>query len=413
MFRPLSCYIGLRYLRPQRRRGLVSFMSFASLTGIALGVAALIIILSVMNGFELELRDRLLGMSEHVSVTVPAGRDDAPGDVRARVAAVPGVEGSAPYVSLQGMLVAGSQMQPALIRGVDPAQEPAVSDVADLMQQGSLDALEPGESRIVLGRFLALRLGVAPGDGLTMLVPRIVDGRPYPEYVAVTVAGVFEAGIADHDSSLALVELGEAARLSRAGDGAQSIAVRVADPMRAPDVRAALEAELGPAFEYSDWTEEHASLFQAVRMEKTMMAIILMFIVAVAAFNIVASLMMVVTDKQRDIAILRTYGLEPRRVSRIFFVQGAVIGVAGTVLGTALGLIGTLNIDTIVPWLESTFNFQIMPGDVYYLTRIPWDIELTDVTTIAVFALAIAVLATLYPSRRAARIPPAQALRYE
>lgn len=413
MFRPLTCYIGLRYLRPARRRGLVSFMSFASLAGIALGVAALIIILSVMNGFELELRNRLLSMSEHVSISASDGALENPAELAERIAGVPGVAASAPHVSLEGMLVAGSEMRPALIRGIDPAQERAISDVAEFMQRGSLDALEPGANRIVLGRFLALRLGVAPGDRLRMLVPRVVDGRPRPEYAGVTVAGVFEAGITDHDSRLALVELGEAAALAGLAGRGETMAVRVTDPMQAPEVRAAIERELGAGFEYTDWTVQHASLFQAVRIEKTMMAIMLMFVVAVAAFNIVASLMMVVTDKQRDIAILRTFGLEPRRVSRIFFVQGAVIGVAGTLTGTALGLVGTLNIDTVVPWLERTFGFQLMPGDVYYLTRIPWDIELADVTTIPLLALGIAVLATLYPSRRAARIPPAQALRYD
>ncbi len=390
MFRPLSCYIGLRYLRPRRRRGLVSFMSFASLTGIALGVAALIIILSVMNGFELELRQRLLSMSEHVSVSSPEGALADWRGLAERVTAVPGVEAAAPYVSLQGMLQAGGPMQPALIRGIDPAQERAVTDVAAFMQAGSLDALEDGEHRVVLGRYLALRLGVAPGDRLRMIVPRIAGGTVDMQFQAVTLAGVFEAGIADHDARLALVALGDAAALASLDGRAGSLAVRVADPMQAPDVRAALEAELGGAFEYSDWTEQHASLFQAVRVEKTMMGILLMFVVAVAAFNIVASLMMVVTDKQGDIAILRTFGLEPRRVARIFFVQGAAIGVAGTVLGTVLGLTGTLNIDTIVPWLEGTFGFRIMPGDVYYVTSIPWSLELADVVTIVLLALGIA-----------------------
>lgn len=413
MFRPLSCYIGLRYLRPRQRRGLVSFMSIASLTGIALGVAALIIILSVMNGFELELRQRLLSMSEHVSITAPEGGLEDWREIQERIAGVPGVLGSAPYVSLQGGLVAGGEMRPALIRGIDPAQESAVSDVADFMQAGSLAALEPGERRIVLGRFLALRLGVGPGDALRMIVARVKGGRVDTELTGVTVAGVFEAGIADHDANLALIEIGEAAVAAGLDAGARSVAVRVADPLRARAVRERIRSELGAGFEYTDWTEQHATLFQAVRIEKTMMGVLLMFVVAVAAFNIVASLMMVVTDKQRDIAILRTYGLEPRRVARIFFVQGAAIGVAGTLLGTALGLAGTLNIDTVVPWAERTFGFQIMPGDVYYLTRIPWVIEAADVTTIPLLALAIAVLATWYPSRRAARVPPAQALRYE
>jgi lipoprotein-releasing system permease protein len=260
---------------------------------------------------------------------------------------------------------------------------------------------------------LALSLGLRPGDAVTLLVPRVTNGRMTPRYAAFTVVGIFEAGIQDHDANLALVHMSDASELKGLAGAAEGVAVRLDDPLTVVRFHAALRPPLDPSWRYTDWTEEHKNLFTAIHIEKLMMSIILMFIVGVAAFNIVASLMMVVIDKQKDIAILRTCGLDPRRVARVFLVQGTVIGIAGTVLGTALGLLLAFNVDVIVPWLETTFGFQIMPGDVYYVTEIPSEVHLFDVVAIPLAAFAVAVLATIYPSRRAAAVSPASALRYE
>jgi lipoprotein-releasing system permease protein len=411
MFKPLECFIGLRYLRSRRRRGVVSFMSAASLIGIALGVAALLTILSVMNGLETETRTRLLSMSAQASIVAPHGLGDWE-EVGRRLATLPGVAGVSPFVALEGMLAAGTSLKPAMIRGIVPEDE-RDSDLTRFVERSTLDQLVPGERRIILGRVLALNLELKAGDTVTLLVPRIANGRVVPRVASFTVAGTFEAGIQDHDAGLALVHMRDASDLEGLNGAAEGVAVRLDDPLRVQEFRAAVGTSLDPGWRYSDWTEEHRSLFTAIHIEKLMMSLILMLIVGVAAFNIVASLMMVVIDKQKDIAILRTYGLEPRRVARVFLVQGAVIGVVGALLGTVLGLILATNVDVIVPWLEHTFGFQIMPGDVYYVTALPSEVHVFDVVAIPLAALAVAVLATLYPARRAAAVAPANALRYD
>jgi lipoprotein-releasing system permease protein len=276
-----------------------------------------------------------------------------------------------------------------------------------------LEQLRPGSRRIVLGRFLALNLGVATGQTVNLWLPRVENGGFSVRPAAFTIAGVFEAGVQDYDSNLAITSLEDASELKGLGGRPEGLAVRLTDPLAAPQFLAAIRETLGASFTYTSWTEKYGSLFRAMRIEKTMMAIILMFIVGVAAFNIVTSLMMIVNEKEKDIAILRTCGLEPARVVRIFFVQGALIGLAGTLAGVVLGLLLAFNVDTIVPWLENTFNFKIMPGDVFYVTEIPSEVHLTDVVLIPLLAFAIAMLATIYPSRRAARVAPAKALRYE
>lgn len=413
MFQPLECFIGLRYLRSRRRRGVVSFMSTASLVSIALGVAALIVILSVMNGFETELRTRLLSMDAHLTVADPrAGLPDWRVQ-RSELEAEAGVLGVAPYVLLEGMLAAGTNLRPTAIRGIDPAIESAVSDLDRFMQVGSLDVLEPGARTIVLGRLLALTLGVDVGQRVRVLVPRFVDGRPRPRLEPFVVAGVFEAGIVDNDANLALVHIDDASALKGLEGRPEGLALRLADPMLAPAIQQRVAGRLAAGQVATSWTEQHRSIFRAIRIEKIMMTVILMFIVAVAAFNIVASLMMVVTDKERDIAILRTCGIEPDRVARIFFVQGSILGFVGAAAGTVLGLVLAVNVGVIVPWLESTFDFQIMPGDLYYVTAIPSEIHAGQVALVPLLALAFAVLATVYPSRRAAAVAPAQALRYD
>jgi lipoprotein-releasing system permease protein len=412
MFQPLEWFIGLRYLRSRRRRGVVSFMTVASLLGIALGVAALIIILSVMNGLETETRTRLLSVNAHATIASRAGIDDWR-SWQTRLKDTPGVTGVAPYVAIEGMLAAGTNLRPALVRGVEPEAERAVSEIERELVIGSLAELTPGAHRILLGRSLALRLGVSVDDTVTLLVPRASEGRVLPRYAAFTVAGIFEAGIQDNDSGLAFVDLRDASELKGLRGAAEGVAIRLANPLDIESFRALEEGKLPPEFKYSDWAEDHRNLFTAIHIEKTMMRIILMFIVAVAAFNIVASLMMVVIDKQKDIAILRTCGLEPNRVARIFLVQGAMIGLIGTLGGIALGLVCALHIDVIVPWLEDTFHFKIMPGDVYYVTQIPSEVHLFDVLTIPAAAFLVALLATLYPARRAAAVAPAVALRYD
>jgi lipoprotein-releasing system permease protein len=412
MFQPLEWFIGLRYLRSRRRRGVVSFMSVASLLGIALGVAALIIILSVMNGLETETRTRLLSVSSHATIASRTGLPDWR-MWQQRLAAISGVAGVAPYVTLEGMLTAGTNLNPAIVRGIEPDEERKVTDIERYLVAGSLVDLSPGARKIILGRVLALRLGLSPGDSVKLLVPRVLEGRVRPQLTAFTVAGIFEAGIQDNDANIAFVNLTDASELEGLDGAAEGVAVRLDDPLAVEQFRASLASSLGPELRYSDWAADHRNLFNAIHIEKTMMRIILMFIVAVAAFNIVASLMMVVIDKQKDIAILRTCGLEPKRVARIFLVQGAMIGFLGTAGGVALGLVCALNIDVIVPWLESTFRFKIMPGDIYYVTEIPSEVHWFDVLSIPAVAFLVAILATLYPARRAASVAPADALRYD
>jgi lipoprotein-releasing system permease protein len=299
------------------------------------------------------------------------------------------------------------------VRGILPSEEAASSDLAQIIEPAALESLLPGERRILLGRALASSLGVDTGDPVRVLVPLVVNGSVRPELRVFTLAGVIAAGVPDHDTSLALVHLADASELKGLDGAAEGVALRFDDPFRVREFAAAERASLEPTWRYSDWTQEYRNLFTAMRIEKLMMSIILLLIVGVAAFNIVASLMMVVIDKQKDIAILRTYGLDARRVARIFIVQGAAIGLVGALLGVGLGLALAYNIDVVVPWLEQTFNFRIMPGDVYYVTELPSEVQLFDVIAVPVAAFALAILATLYPARRAAAVAPAIALRYD
>jgi len=413
MFQPLECFIGLRYLRSRRWRGLVSFRTAASLLGLMLGVMALIVILSVLNGLESETRTRLLALSAHATVTRPGGIGDWH-ELERRFASAPGVVAVTPYVRLEGMLSAGGLgLRPAVVRGILPAEEARASDLTNVIEPRALETLVPGKRHILLGRVLAANLGVDTGDPVRVVIPLVVNGLVVPRMLDFTVGGVIDAGVPDHDTTLALVHLADASELKGLKGAAEGVAIRFADPFRVREFAAAERPSLEPTWRYSDWTEEYRNLFTAMRIEKLIMSIILLMIVGVAAFNIVASLMMVVIDKQKDIAILRTYGLEAGRVARVFIVQGAVIGLVGALLGVGLGLLLAYNIGVVVPWLEQTFGFRIMPGDVYYVTELPSEVQLFDVIAVPVAAFALAILATLYPARRAAAVAPAIALRYD
>jgi len=414
MIRAVEIFIGLRYLRARKQTGFVSFITFISLAGIALGVAALIVILSVMNGFEGELRERLLSMTAHGQVTARSGQIDDWQRIRTAVTEVPGVVAAAPLVEMEGMVRTGYSLNGVLVHGVLPELEADVSGRTVNFVEGSLDVLKPGERGIVLGRFLAIELGVRIGDGVVLLIPRPAgDGTLEPVLERFVVRGVFEAGVQDHDASLALVHLDDAAHLLGADGAVTSIRFLTSDVMQAPAVSARITGRLGSAYVGSDWTIENESYFRAIRLEKMMMSLLLSLIIGVAAFNIVASLVMVVTDKTTDIAILRTLGMGPADVVRVFFIQGATIGWLGVFLGVVAGVLLAINVPTVVPALESFFGFQIMPGDVYYVSAIPSVLEREDVLIIAAAAFVLTSLATLYPARRAALVNPALALRYE
>jgi lipoprotein-releasing system permease protein len=379
------------------------------------GVAALIVVLSVMNGFEQELRARLLNLTSHAVVTAPGGRLREWQPLLERIEATPGVAGAAPYVEVQAMLAHEGVLKGTLLRGIDPDLEASVSRVEQHLVAGSLSQLVPGSDQLVMGRLLAARLRVGVGDSLTLLVPTGSDTgtRLVPRLRRFTVAGLFDVGMEEQDGVLALAHLEDAAAARGRPGEVSGLRVEMDDIFAAPRLARAIAAELGPGYEARDWTTENASYFRAVRIEKTMMTIILSLVVAVAAFNIVATLVMVVTDKRAEIAILRTMGLSPGSVMRVFLVQGATIGAVGTLLGVLLGVPLALNVGTVVPALESLFGFSVLPADVYYITRLPTDLRLPQVAMVTGIALALCLLSTIYPSLRAARTEPAEALRYE
>lgn len=413
MIRPLELFVALRYVRSREAGFFVSFITWVSLLGVALGVMALITILSVMNGFEGELRGRLLSLSAHATIVAADGGVLDGEALAAAARRTAGVAGAAPYAEQQALLVHGTEMSSATLRGIDPAREGSVTLIDRSLVSGSLAALVPGSNQVVLGRALAFRLRVNPGDELTVMVPAAGgDGELTPRIRAFTVAGVFEVGLQDHDATLALAHLDDVGALM-AQRGATGVRLRFDDVFRAPAAARALAATLGPGLESRDWTLENASYFRAIRIEKTMMTLILLLVVAVAAFNIVAMLVMVVRAKRTDIAILRTLGLAPRGIVGIFLAQGVLIGWSGALLGIAGGVAIAANVGAIVPFLENTFGFRIFDADVYYVTEIPSRIEAADVIVVAAVALGLTLAATLYPALRAARTEPADVLRYE
>ena len=416
MYRPLEAFIGLRYVRARRRNGFISFISFTSLLGIALGVTALITVLSVMNGFEREVRTKILSMTAHATISGFDGnlKGDWQGLAR-QAAASPSVLGVAPYVQREAMLTRGNLVRGALLRGLLPEEEPRVSDIARFMQVGSLEQLEPGRFGIILGIGLARALAADVGSKVTVVAPQAVvtPAGVAPRLKRFTVVGIFQADHGQYDGGLALVHLDDAARLFRYRDAIGGLRLKLAEPLRAPVTSRALARDLGGAFWVVDWTQLNANWFRALKLEKTMMFLILTLIIAVAAFNIVSTLIMVVTDKRADVAILRTLGASPASVMGIFIVQGAVIGVAGTLLGMAGGVALASNVETLVPRLEAALGRKILPPDIYYITEVPSELHWNDVGVITTLAFVLTVLATLYPAWRASRTQPAEALRHE
>ncbi len=415
MFKPFELFIGLRYTRARRRNHFISFISLTSMIGVALGVAALIVVLSVMNGFEQELRARILGMTAHVMLSGFDGNLDDWTAARQQSLRIPRVQGAAPYVEGEAMLRNGRAITGALLRGVVPSLEPTVSEVGSHMLAGSLKDLQPGAYGVILGSALARELNVQVGDPVDAMVPQatVSPAGIMPRMRRFHVVGIFEVGMYEYDRSQALIQIEDAQRLYRMGTSVSGLRLKIDDIFAAPVVAQQVARTLRGGYFVSDWTQHHASFFKAVRTEKTVMFVILTLIVAVAAFNIVSTLVMVVNDKRGDIAILRTLGASPYSIMAVFMVQGALIGIVGTLIGVVSGVLLALNVETVVPFIERLSGMHFMAPDVYYISELPSQLHWQDVVRIAVVALLLSFLSTLYPARRAAATDPAEALRYE
>ena len=415
---PYELILGWRYTRAgraTRRNGFISFISGVSMLGIALGVAALIIVLSVMNGFQKEVRDRMLGVVSHIEIFAPNGAA-LPDLARtlAEVKANPQVIGAAPFIATQALLARGEDMKGTIVRGIDPAHESEVTDLAIELKNTGLERLIPGEFGVILGGELARSLGVRQGDKVTLVAPsgQVTPAGVVPRLKQMTVVGTFDSGHYEYDSALVLLHMDDAAKIFRL-EGPTGVRIKLKDLHQARDVAAQLAGSLSGDLLIRDWTRQNRTWFAAVQVEKRMMFIILTLIVAVAAFNLVSTLVMTVTDKRADIAILRTLGASPQSIMGIFVVQGAMVGVIGTFAGLALGLGVAYNIDVIVPALEKLFQANFLPKDIYLISRMPSDPQQADILPIAIISLVLAFLATIYPSWRASRVNPAEALRYE
>jgi len=414
IFQPLSVAIGLRYLRAKRRNHFISFSSLISMLGIAVGVAILITVISVMNEFETEVRERILGMVSHATVSTWDRPFTEWPELVERARDNPEVVGAAPFVEQQTLLK-GRDVAGALVRGIDPVLEPQVSDLGDQLLAGRLEALDEQRWQVLLGVELASRLGVGPGDPVTIFAPEIraTAAGVVPQVRRFTVAGVFEAGVQEFDAGLAVIHWKDAQALFRTGEGVSGVRLEFTDLFRARSVATELAAELPGFYRVRDWTQSHANWFRAVQMEKTMMFLILSLIIVVAAINMISTLVMLVIDKQSDIAILKTMGFSPAAVMRVFVVQGMLIGVIGTVLGVLGGVLLAWNVESIVGAIERLLNTEFLSADVYYISDLPSELHWGDVGRFAGLALALSLLSTLYPAWRAGRTRPAEALRYE
>jgi len=415
MYQPYEYFLGFRYTRARSRDNFISFITVASMLGIMIGVMALIVVLSVMNGFHKEIRERILGMVSHATITsFEGGLRDWP---RAMELAKqhPEVLDAAPYVESQVMLVNGQNVAGALMRGIDPDLEPRVADISDKMNVGSLEDLTDKSYNIVLGKELAMALGVTTGDKVTVITPHamVTPVGTMPRLKRFTVSGIFEVGMGDFDSGVALMHIRDAARLSRLEDAVTGVRLKVRDLYEAQQVAFELADQMKDIYYVKDWSHYRRNFFEALKTEKRMMGFILFLIVLVAAFSVIIAMIMVVKEKQSDIAILRTIGASSRSIMKIFLVQGATIGVFGVVLGVIAGVLLALNVEQIVSWLEEILGFEAIDSDLYYISRLPSDVQAGDVTLIAAVAFVITVLFALLPAARAARTQPAEALRYE
>lgn len=414
MFQPLPIFVGLRYLRAKRKNHFISFISLISMLGIALGVATLITVISVMNGFEKELRDRILGMVSHATVRGFDNQFPDWEEVVDRARAHPEVVGAAPFVE-QETLLRGRSTAGALVRGVMPDLETQVADIRDMVVTGDLAELAPGEWGVMMGTGLAGRLGVSMGDRVTIFAPEVRAGPAgaMAQVRQFRVTGLFEAGVHEYDTALAVVHLQDAQRLFRLGENVSGVRLKLDDMMRARWVALEVGDGLPGYYRIRDWTQEHANFFRAVQMEKTVMFIILSLIIAVAAFNIISTLVMVVTDKQADIAILKTMGMGPRGIMGVFMVQGSLIGVIGTLAGVVGGIALALNVESIIGALESALSVEFLSAEVYYISDLPSELRMSDVIRFGTVALVLSLVSTIYPAWRASRTQPVEALRYE
>jgi len=413
--RPYELFVGLRYTRSRQRSRFISFISLISIVAIALGIMVLITVLSVMNGFQREIRTRILDVAAHVQITGP---EDVVKDWRTVAAAAEKngeVAAAAPYVSQQALLTNGGAVRGAFVRGVMPAYEDKVEELSQHMVSGSLDALQPGEFGIVLGVDLARALGVFVGDKVTVIAPegQVTPAGVLPRLRRFTVVGIFRIDHYEFDSGLALIDLQDAQKLYRMGDAVSGVRLKLHDLFRSDRVVGELSRTLGADYIVTDWTRQYSNFFRAVDIEKRMMFLIVFLIIVVAAFNIVSSLFMAVKDKQSDIAILRTLGASPGSITKIFLIQGTLIGTLGTLAGVAAGIALAANVETVVPAIENLLGFKFLAKDVYYISELPSELRTSDIVLTALFSFIVCVLATIYPSWRAAKINPAEALRYE
>lgn len=413
MKKSLPLFIGFRYLAAKRRNHFISFISASSMVGMTLGVAVLILVLSVMNGFDRELRERILGMVPHGVIYERGGVEDWQALAK-KVETFPGVIAAAPLTRLQGMFAYQGRVQGAMVTGIEPSAEARVSILPNHLVEGELSSLQDGSFHVVLGEILARRLNLTMGDKVTLMLPEatLSPAGILPRIKRLTVTGIFSVG-AELDANLAVIHIQDARKLARLAGQAQALRVKTEDLFQAPRIVWELVSQLEGIYSGSDWTRTHGNLFQAIKMEKTMIGLLLLIIVAVAAFNIISTLVMVVTDKQADIAILRTMGASPKTILQIFMVQGLAIGFVGVAIGTVLGILAALSISDIIAWIERISGVQFLNGDVYFISYLPSQLLWTDVAMITSSALVLSFLATIYPAVRASKIQPAEALRYE